>query len=99
MIGTVPYAPGYKMNDLADVLTENENWSLAQLTSIVASANPPSNLCSFARLPLSAGTLGNLAIVAHGGPSAGTLLFTASIYVENAIHSVDVYRLAPPATQ
>jgi hypothetical protein len=92
MIGEVKYLASWTMDELARTCTVNENDSFAVLTAL-RSIEPAANIANFVRANSRAGS-NDLLIVAKGiKPNLDAkLLFTASIYVQNALADVDIYR-------
>ena len=92
MVGMVPIAGSYSMNDIANTITRHEQLGFAKLTALFADLNlPGQNLATF--IPCNT-QFGAVAIVATGTSSPGTPIITnTTIYVNSTKTAVDVYHL------
>lgn len=90
MAGTYPVDGNLSMADLAAKLTAKERTEFLRLTGLTADSIRIRNLATFV---IESYRQGNVAIVAAGAASRGTLLLSSPIYIGGAKIRVDVYRL------
>jgi hypothetical protein len=92
MVGTIPVPGNLSMEDLADILTRNEQ-DFTQLTALTidTAAGSTGNLATFVAQD---NQLGILTICASGASSSGTKILSATVYISGTQTKIDVYRLA-----
>ena len=95
MIGTRPYDPLWRKEELARAISSNEAFSRASVTAIAIQGTPRKTLVTYVRNPLGSPDQKDVVIVDAGTPAppGAKLITRGPAYVQNDETRVDIYRL------